>query len=528
MEQQIFNYLKQIKNTKVRCNYMPTWSNHVTRVKYLFVAYDDQLWTMYAEKLANYVTRSFDLIVRDIFGYKNFIYEDKKSTYAQPICCYLDTRSLKTKVHIKNSNVPTNNTEVKFYNFLNASSIKVYAQSSNIKTPTKKVYTVHKKNTWHEVSKGGYIDVNVNPKIVLDILHDTGYLSSNYGLLRYKKTITIERNGKKEKQTIFVKSNRYYYELTAEGLKHVSIKDQENQGYKFQVENAIKYAFNMVGSTYKGDILTTSKVTSAITYFMQVAQTEDNLKAFIPQQSGRRTYDLTNVSGYLKPFITDRNGLHFFEVDGKNTQPILLACILKSEGFNCPQYILDCEQGIFYEQVQQIFMHDSKFSKDVIDRPCTKQFCFQHIFFANFLTNDNKYILSKLQERYGSDFVKFIAKSQNSHVAKTEKLWYKLQSMESDIWNTLFDTFGEDTDYQIYDAIATTDQVRAKKIERGYIEYIFETYGINARANIELLKSKETKEIIPTLVLVPPSMTMQERIYYRELQEEKVMERAFQ
>lgn len=262
---------------------------------------------------------------------------------------------------------------------------------------------------------------------------------------------------------------------------------QLRAGLEFDVRQARQICRASVGATHKGETITAERAKEWGQRFYECMYNY----SYFTQQTGRRTHGLTNVPSKLRPCIT-YHGQHFYEIDGKNSQPTLLAALLKQNGIDAPQYTADVESGQFYEIYGQMIGES--------DRSRAKIKAFTNIFFS--LGRMRSTDAEQLTARYGAPFVEFLQRYRHAELTtaaeikaykdspardKTRELWYLLQSLEAEIWNKINDANDNCIKYQIYDAICVIGEDNARTIANDYQQIMKQEYGITAAVHFDVL-----------------------------------------
>jgi hypothetical protein len=134
------------------------------------------------------------------------------------------------------------------------------------------------------------------------------------------------------------------------------------------------------------------------------------------KDSGRFYSSFTTLPSSTLEFTTIR-GRKVIECDVKNAQPLFLIKYIDNE-----DYKYDVSQGIFYQR----FMSELKLSKNVI-----KNMMYSKVFF-----NDRRLLSGVLYDAFEKFYPSLI---KEINILKMDKLWLKLQKIESDLIINNFD-----------------------------------------------------------------------------------------
>ena len=143
---------------------------------------------------------------------------------------------------------------------------------------------------------------------------------------------------------------------------------------------------------------------------------------FKPSTAGRIYTSITNLPKTLVPHILI-NGQKTVEIDCVNCQPLLLCRLIDS-----PDYQIDCEKGKFYEAIAE----ELKISRDE-----AKELSFSQIFFNNKWLDPDMYELLDRMYPGLPDQINNLKCKNNKEAQERDKcsmLWYRLQSIESEIF----------------------------------------------------------------------------------------------
>lgn len=219
------------------------------------------------------------------------------------------------------------------------------------------------------------------------------------------------------------------YKQLADHLPLVTI--DADAARKFTVTallNKLPLKNKMIGNIMKSNRVVTKRIHDSWLRTVNSISIGDYSPSSDDDKSGRFFSRLTSLPKHLRQFLSINNK-YFVEIDVSNSQPLMFAIQLKREYENKPvpndvtKYIMECETGIFYKQVQSLI--DPTFTTDPTE---FKISFFAKVFFSN--GNRNYKMIQHFSKEYPTVY-SHIALFKKQHSNKL--LAVSMQKLESDI-----------------------------------------------------------------------------------------------